>query len=244
MISTRVRLQLLARVEECSSRLLHQAERAVAFKRSALQALERGLGNPRHAIEAHVQRLDGLSERLDISLRGSLERRGQTLAALGAQLSHPRHAIEALTQRLTGLSERLQVSSRGSLERRSQMVTTLGARLRHPLQQVHDMRRHLENQGRALDAGFRRTVDAAHARFRRLGDLLESYSYRGVLERGFALVTNADGHAIGAAGEAKPGKAIAIEFHDGKVAATVEGATAKPKPARPEPKAGSQGQLF
>jgi exodeoxyribonuclease VII large subunit len=197
-----VRLQLMARVEECSSRLLLQAERAVTFKRSALQALERGLGNPRHAIEAHVQRLDGLSERLDVSLRTGLERRGQT-------------------------------------------VTTLGARLRHPLQQVHDMRRHLEGQGRALDAGFRRTVDSAHARFQRWGDLLESYSYRGVLERGFALVTDAAGHAIGSAGEARAGDGIAIEFHDGKVAATVDGAPAKPRPAKPvEPKAGPQGQLF
>jgi exodeoxyribonuclease VII large subunit len=174
----------------------------VAFKRSALQALERGLGNPRHAIEAHVQRLDGLSERLDVSLRTGLERRSQTVA-------------------------------------------TWGARLRHPLQQVQDMRRHLESQGRALDAGFRRTVDAAHSRFQRWGDLLESYSYRGVLKRGFALVTDATGHAIGSAGEAKPGEGIAIEFHDGKVAATVDGAPAKPKPAKPpEPKAGSQGQLF
>jgi exodeoxyribonuclease VII large subunit len=197
-----VRLQLLARVEECSSRLLLQAERAVAFKRSALQALERGLGNPRHAIEAHIQRLDGLSERLDVCLRAATERRSQTVA-------------------------------------------NLSARLRHPLQQVHDMRRHLENQGRALDAGFRRTVDAAQGRLQRWGDLLESYSYRGVLERGFALVTNAAGHAIGGAGEARPGDGIAIEFHDGKVAATVGGAPAKPKPDKPvESKAGSQGQLF
>jgi exodeoxyribonuclease VII large subunit len=153
--------------------------------------------------------------------------------------------MEVLTQRLDGLSERLAVTTRGSLERRGQTVTSLGARLRHPLQQVHDMRRHLENQGRALDAGFRRTVDAAHGRLQRWGDLLESYSYRGVLKRGFALVTDATGHAIGSAGEAKPGEGIAIEFHDGKVAATVDGAPAKPKPAKPpEPKAGSQGQLF
>jgi len=197
-----VRLQLMARVEDCASRLLLQAERSVAFKRNALQALERGLGNPRHAIEAHVQRLDGLSERLDMSLRTGLERRGQTVA-------------------------------------------TWGARLRHPLQQVQDMRRHLETQGRALDAGFRRSVDAAHARFQRWGDLLESYSYRGVLKRGFALVTDSAGHAIGSSAEARPGEAVSIEFHDGKVAATVDGATAKPKASRPaEAKGGPQGQLF
>jgi exodeoxyribonuclease VII large subunit len=199
-----VRLQLLARVEDCSSRLLQQAERAVTFKHSQLQALERGLGNPRHAIEGHVQRLDGLAERLDGGLRNNLERRGQNVA-------------------------------------------TWGARLRHPLQQVQDMRRHLDAQGRALDAGFRRSVDSAHARFQRWSDLLESYSYRGVLNRGFALVTDSNGHAIGASGEAVPGEGISIEFHDGKVAATVDGAagTTRPRAARAAgPKAGPQGQLF
>jgi exodeoxyribonuclease VII large subunit len=196
-----VRLQLLAKVEDRSARLLLQAERAVAFKRSALQALERGLGNPRHAIESHVQRLDGLSERLEVCLRTSLERRAQTVA-------------------------------------------TWGARLRHPLQQVHDMRRQLQSQGRVLEAGFRRTVDAAHARFQRWSDLLESYSYRGVLKRGFALVTDSAGHAVGASGEVRPGEGISIEFHDGKVAATVDGAPATPKAGRPANLKDTQGQLF
>lgn len=199
-----MRLQLLARVEDCSSRLLQQAERSVAFKRSQLQALERGLGNPRHAIESHVQRLDGLAERLDGGLRNNLERRGQNVA-------------------------------------------TWGARLRHPLQQVRDFEKRLEMLDRSLDAGFRRTVDAEKARFQRWSDLLESYSYRGVLSRGFALVTGPSGHAIGASGEVAPGDGISIEFHDGKVAATVDGAGAsvRPRAARPaEQKAGPQGQLF
>jgi exodeoxyribonuclease VII large subunit len=201
-----VRLQLLARVEECSSRLLLQIERALEFKRSGLQAVERGLGNPRHAIEAHVQRLDGLEERLDGAWRNYAERRVQAVA-------------------------------------------TWGARLRHPLQQIEDMKRHLETQGRALDAGYRRSVDAAVARYQRLGDLLESYSYRGVLKRGFALVSDAAGHAVGSAKDAKPGEGVQLEFHDGRVAATIDGGTAKPKPpAAPSPPVPSppvkQGQLF
>lgn len=201
-----VRLQLLARVEECSSRLLFQIERSVAFKRGDLQALERGLGNPRHAIEAHIQRLDGLEERLDGARRNFLERRIQTVA-------------------------------------------TWGARLRHPLQQVQDFDRRLTLLGRSLDAGFRRTLDAQGARFQRLSDLLESYSYRGVLKRGFALVTNAEGHAVGSAKDAPPGAALTVEFHDGKVAATVDGAEGGTAPVRrptkPEPpKAAPQGTLF
>jgi exodeoxyribonuclease VII large subunit len=200
-----VRLQLLARVEECSSRLLFQIERSVAFKRSELQALERGLGNPRHAIEAHAQRLDGLEERLEGARRNYFDRQAQT-------------------------------------------VGTWGARLRHPLQQIQDMKRHLETQGRSLDAGFRRSVDSAQARFQRLGDLLESYSYRGVLKRGFALVSDSAGHAIGSSTDASPGTEVSIEFHDGKVGATLDGTAETPARSRAvkaeAPKSGPQGRLF
>ncbi|MDB5394279.1 MAG: xseA [Rhodospirillales bacterium] len=201
-----VRLQLLARVEECSSRLMFQIERSVAFKRSDLQALERGLGNPRHAIEAHIQRLDSLDERLD-----------------GAK--------------------------RNYFDRLTQSVATWSARLRHPLQQIQDLKRHLDSQGRSLDAGFRRSVDSAQARFQRWSDLLESYSYRGVLKRGFVLVTDRSGHAVGSSQSVQAGDAVALEFHDGKVEATVDGTaggSAKPRRAAPAnaPKSGPQGRLF
>jgi exodeoxyribonuclease VII large subunit len=201
-----VRLQLLARVEECASRLLFQIERSVAFKRSDLQALERGLGNPRHAIEAHIQRLDGLEERLDGARRNFLERRGQSVA-------------------------------------------TLGARLRHPLQQVKDFEGRIGLLGRALDAGFRRSVDSAQARFQRWSDLLESYSYRGVLKRGFVLVTDKTGHAVGSSQRLEGGDPVSLEFHDGKIEAIIDGGdapVAKPRrtAAIDAPKPGPQGRLF
>jgi exodeoxyribonuclease VII large subunit len=177
----------------------------VDFKRSALLALERGLGNPRHAIEAQTQRLDGLSERLESGGRMFLDRRGQA-------------------------------------------VTSLGARLRHPLQQVEDARRRLAMLGPPLDAGMRRVLETAGARLERWSDLLESYSYRGVLKRGFALITNRSGHAIGAAAETEAGMKLDIRFHDGARAAIIEelgdttprGRSVKADPAKPA----GQGRLF
>jgi exodeoxyribonuclease VII large subunit len=203
------RLLLLSRVGDCASRLLGQMERVVSLKRSNLQALERGLGNPRHAIEAHIQRLDGLEERLDAARRNFIDRRLQAVAGLGA-------------------------------------------RLRHPLQQVRDLERHIAVQGRALDSGFRRTVDAAQARLLRWADLLESYSYRGVLRRGFALVTDSSGHTVGSAGLTLPGSDVAIAFHDGRVGARIEKVLtgdAPPNPvrrqaAKPQAPRPPQGSLF
>jgi exodeoxyribonuclease VII large subunit len=204
-----VRLQLLARVGEAASRLVFQIERGLELKRAPLQAFARGLGNPMHAIEAHVQRVDGLTERLDGARRNTLTRRVQELA-------------------------------------------TAAAKLRHPQQQIDDLRRQLEAEGRALDIGFRRHVATAADTLKRLADLLESYSYRGVLKRGFALVSGVDGQSIAFAAALRPGQAIAIELQDGKVAATIGGtptnatisATPTKTPPRAAPLKPGQGNLF
>jgi len=200
-----VRLHLLARVEEWSSRLLLQIDRAVENKHRGLLALERGLGNPRHAIEAHGQRLDGLEERLESARRNYFDRRRESVA-------------------------------------------TYGARLRHPLQQLRDFEQRIGMLGRSLQSGFGHSYDTARSRYERLSDLLESYSYRGVLKRGFALVSSRAGEAIGSVTETEPGCGLLIEFHDGRVGATVDDSSAaKPRPRQARHEASKplgQGRLF
>ena len=72
-------------------------------------------------------------------------------------------------------------------------------------------------------------------------------SYRSILERGFALVSDPDtSQPIRSAAAAGDGKALDIEFHDGHVRAVSGGASA-PAPSRPRrrkpAKDGSQGSL-
>ena len=89
------------------------------------------------------------------------------------------------------------------------------------------------------------------SRLRSGAALLESYSYRGILERGFALVTGQDEQRITSAADAKTGTPVTVEFHDGKVDAIVGhgGVVRKPEAAgtgksrKAGPKQG-QGVLF
>jgi exodeoxyribonuclease VII large subunit len=70
-----------------------------------------------------------------------------------------------------------------------------------------------------------------------------------VLNRGFALVRNQDGHPVLAAAETHAGDTISIEFADGKVGAKVTGgAGSAPRPAPPPRRrdggSGNQGSLL
>ncbi len=73
--------------------------------------------------------------------------------------------------------------------------------------------------------------------------LLEAVSYRSVLERGFALISDVDGEPVRSAAAVPSGAVLDIEFHDGHVTA-VSGGAAAPRRRRRAPDDGSQGRLL
>jgi exodeoxyribonuclease VII large subunit len=94
-------------------------------------------------------------------------------------------------------------------------------------------------------------LDTRDLRLERAGQLLTALSYRGVLERGFALVRDLDGHPLRRASAVQAGQHLDIEFADGRARATAEGAPALIPVAPPRPRrrrrlgpAEGQGSLF
>jgi exodeoxyribonuclease VII large subunit len=83
------------------------------------------------------------------------------------------------------------------------------------------------------------------ARVERSERLLTAVSYRGVLARGFALVRAADGKPLRSAAAVTAGLQLTIEFADGRVHATADGAPAvgpAAAPAKPPRRGGGEGQ--
>jgi exodeoxyribonuclease VII large subunit len=76
------------------------------------------------------------------------------------------------------------------------------------------------------------------------GKLMGSLSYLSVLQRGFALVRDdTAGKPLRAAAATRPGQAVAIQFHDGKVGAVIApGEAPRRKPGKPSGE--GQGSLF
>ncbi|MFO1091658.1 MAG: exodeoxyribonuclease VII large subunit [Hyphomicrobiales bacterium] len=115
--------------------------------------------------------------------------------------------------------------------------------LRLAVARRHDaLKRLAEDQLYFARDGLRRRAE----RLDTTAKLLNSLSYRAVLARGFALVRAQTGEPLHAAAETHPSQGVAIEFHDGSVAARLEGPTATPRPSRRKPPgtADGQGSLF
>jgi exodeoxyribonuclease VII large subunit len=90
-----------------------------------------------------------------------------------------------------------------------------------------------------LERDFQRLRRDAGTRLEHLVKLLRSYSYEGVLERGYAVVRTA-GEVMTRAAGAKPGQGIEVQFRDGRIAAVIGqgggGAAGPAQPAKPPAK--------
>jgi exodeoxyribonuclease VII large subunit len=216
-----VRSELGQRLRQLDQRLYHGAERELRQLGQRVGGLARGLPDPVSLLGQASQRLDDLAERLPHGLRARAERARRDLSGLGARLGPPTQAL--LRQRrigLDGLLGRLTLDELGSrLPRHARRLAELDARQSH--------------------AVARRLAEAL-ARLQAQASLLGSLSYRGVLERGFALVRDDQGRLVDGAARAQGQSVLELEFHDGKIRTMVARTSRSSRPPAPA----EQGRLL
>ncbi|MBY6262161.1 exodeoxyribonuclease VII large subunit [Azospirillum sp. 412522] len=221
-----VRGELLAQILDDERRLLASASRAVEDRRNRVEGLARGLGDPRALLEGHAQRLDDRAERLNLAAAALLERRRTRVGELAAKLRHPREKLAQAEQKLASESRALDSALRHAVTTAGGRFDRVAARLSLTPARVKlaDGERRIADLTPRLDRSYAKGVADKAAKLASLGQLLESYSYKGVLARGFALVEDRDGRPVTRADQATPGLPVNIVFADDtKVAATVDG---------------------
>ena len=244
-----VRAELMARTSDLGTRLSSAVERGLKERRQAVEGLSRGLPDPLTLLGQASLRLDELAERLPHGLRSRTDRARATLAEAAARLGTPKRLLSDASLRLQGPANQLDQLFRTEIRQRRRDFSGVAARL--TLDELATrLPRHLtvlEDLTLRSNHAFQNRLTKATDRLRNAGSLLTSYSYQGVLARGFALVRDEDGKPITSAANAAKKTLIDLEFTDGRTHAMITAERpAKPKRATKNPKSGDgdQGQLL
>ena len=99
----------------------------------------------------------------------------------------------------------------------------------------------LARYGRAAQTALKRQLETQSRRLDRAGKLLDAYSYKGTLDRGFALVRDEAGAVIRSTSRVASGQAVSLTFADGELGAVIAGG-ASPKAPRKSAKPPKQKQ--
>ena len=165
----------------------------------------------------------------------------QTLDHSQSQLTRITHTLEAKMLRLGDWQERLHLIISSIISHKSHMLSMAKSQLIHPTHQLDALRHKLDMMNRDMGMYFNQTYlinPKNHLGF--LTQLLESLSYKKVLERGFAHITNARHQTIGSAEACKNNSLVSIHFQDGSCKAHIMPA----KKTSNTPAESPQGSLF
>ncbi len=198
-----VRSDLIEQVAALESRMLAAGSRGLRQRREFLDGLGRGLVHPGRMLEERSQRLDDMGERLGRALLGSLERRAGVLREWSARLPHPRQQLSQAAREVADWHKRL-------------------VRLQSRLTEPHERALAQLDPGRRINRAWSLRVQDTRQKLDSFGRLLESYSYRNVLQRGFA-VLRAGGKVVTDAASVGSGMALDIEMRDGRLQAMTVG---------------------
>jgi exodeoxyribonuclease VII large subunit len=219
-----VRAELITMLGEIGHRLGSTVNRRLGEARLAVEGLARGIPEPMRLIQEKAQSLDGWLERWANARLPYFRRREDRVAQLRAELKTPHQQLAEARNAIDLAANRLGGAFNLALERQH---------------------RGLERVGNGLNPRLlTELVKAKRTSLDHIGQLLDSYSYEKVLERGFALVRDAAGKPVLTAAAVGSGDTLTVQFRDGTVDAVAGGtAPGKSKKRQPPPVA-PQGSLL
>ncbi|AYD03430.1 exodeoxyribonuclease VII large subunit [Neorhizobium sp. NCHU2750] len=263
-----VKADLDAQLSNLSARLRASASRQMDHRRQALRALMRALPSldqllalPRRRFDEAAMGLGRGLERTTIEKRRSFERvsAGLRLELLTSRMQQQRQALSDRLLRADRCVERLLLGEKGRIARLDASLKALPARLSGQLQREHQ---NLAALMRQADTAISHALSRSRAAVASQDRVLQSLSYKNVLQRGYAVVRDAGERPLTRAAGVLPGNLLSIEFADGRIAA-ISGEEGEPpesgpavvsptpapqkrKAAKPEDTSGApkQGSLF
>ncbi len=241
---------LAARLQGCTGRHMDRRRQDVRALVRALPSLDQLLALPRRRFdEAAVGLGRGLSMTA-LNKRRSFERVASHLRPdmLSARIAERRQRVADRLQRIERFIERRTDEARARLRRADAVLGLVPARLQVQTARLSDR---LANLMRHADSALTHRLGRLRADTQAQNRVLESLSYKNVLQRGYAVIRDAEDRPLSRAAAIGPREAISIQFADDCVDAVTGEATApdaaspvKKRASKPKSEPPTQGSLF
>ncbi|HZO81730.1 MAG TPA: exodeoxyribonuclease VII large subunit [Candidatus Binataceae bacterium] len=214
--------ELRRRLDETAATLHGAIVSALSGRRRAVGLLRGRLREPRAALRQARQRADEAAAGLGAALAARMRERRSLVAALAARLKPPRAMARELRLGVGRAALHLGQTMGARLARLAMRVDAMRARLGEAAPRTMAARRRAALVG--ASARMAAAIERAQARRRTelaaLAARLDSISPLKVLERGYAVVTNArDGHLLTDAARAEVGDELDIRLSRGRLRA-------------------------
>lgn len=180
-----------------------------------LTAAAAPLRNPERLFELRIQLLDALAARLPASIQQSTRAFRSRIDVLAAQLRHPRELLAVNRDRLAVSGQRMGAAIERELTRLQLQANTLAQRLRRPTDLLAGNADKLAALHARVQPALARQLAQLQAQLDHSGRMLESYSTRSVLARGFALVRDDQGHIVTSSAALQTGNRLNVTLADG-----------------------------
>jgi exodeoxyribonuclease VII large subunit len=194
-------------------------------------AARRGFRRPLDLLRQQRQRADEMTSRLAQGLRANLERGRKRFTATHLRIISFdfRQQIAGFRQRSNNFSARLELGLRARMEqgRRRHAAEHLRLASFDFRAKIAGLHRQLERRDHELAVRCERTLRVQRDRLERLRLQLEERSPTRILERGYAIATDAAGNVVRDAAQVALGDPVALQLHRGRLTTEVKGKTEK-----------------
>jgi exodeoxyribonuclease VII large subunit len=170
-----------------------------------------------------LQLIDSHTARLRLLTQQKLNERRATVANLRARLTHPRQRLTLIQEQLSRAKERAGLLIRQHLMRDRQRINQarLSLAASSPQMTIKARKDAVKNLGERLPVQIEKVIRRDAQRIDHLQKLLTSLGPLATLERGYAIVTSADGQVIRDSGAAQTGDAVSVRLHRGELTTVV-----------------------
>lgn len=212
-----VRHQLAAQVMEDNTRLHQCLTRLVEQGRRHVEQLTRILANPLRMIEPMEQKFDTVTDKLNVSYSRLIDRQDRQLHGLSGRLQTPRTVVEGAGTSLSHAGIMLERNKKTLIDQKKQNLLNISSRLLSPKALIDKAEISLNHMQTRFTQTQGRVIQPREDKLQSLSRMLETLSYKSILNRGFAVLKDEKGKLLNQINDIEDAASVEATVKDGTV---------------------------